>query len=468
MKMYPYRILGITCVMALLLSGCATTTPPTSVNLPETWAASVAESSEASLDHWWHRFDSPQLEALIEESLQSSPDMVAVAEKVIQAEAQLRTTGASLFPSLNLSGNTAWNQNRSSEGRSSESESSRLSLGASYEVDIWGRMAADVRGSQASLDIAHYDLAAARLSLSAGVASAYFQTRAMRERVTIARENLAIAERVMAIVQARYRHGSASLLDVQRQESTVLSQRSSLLSLEEQEKQTASALALLLGRLPQHTVVSDETLPHLTIPTVAPGLPSELLVRRPDLARAEAQLAAAHASIESARAALLPSFSLSASAGTASVALLSLANPTTSLGLSAAIAQTIFDAGRRKNQIVIAESRQRELVETYRKTVLSALKEVEDALNRAHYAEHQATIQSAILEQTRRTLRLAEIRYREGNEEMLGVLDAQRSLFQAQDQVVQLRLARLNAALDLYKVLGGGWKNARPDEGSME
>lgn len=108
---------------------------------------------------------------------------------------------------------------------------------------------------------------------------------------------------------------------------------------------------------------------------------------------------------------------------------------------------------------MIAESRQRELVETYRKSVLTALKEVEDALNRASYSEKQATIQRAILEQTRRTQHLAEVRYREGSEEMLGVLDAQRSLFQAQDQGVQLHLAQLNAALDLYKVLGGGWKN---------
>lgn len=459
MKMYPYRVLVILCVMALFVSGCATTTPPLPVNMPEAWLASVAESSEAPQELWWQRFRSPHLAHLIEEGLRTSPDMVSVTEKVIQAEAQLRTTGASLFPSLNLSGNTAWNENRTSEGRRSESESSRLSLGASYEVDVWGRVAADVRGAQASLDMAHYDLAAARLSLSAGIASAYFQTLAMQERLKIARENLAIAERVMGIVEARYRHGSASLLDMQRQESTVLSQRSSLLSLEEQEKQTASALLLLLGRLPQQVVALDESLEQLAIPSVAPGLPSELLVRRPDLARAEAQLAVAHASIDSVRAALLPSFSLSASAGTASVALLSLANPSTSLGLSAAIAQTLFDAGRRKNQIVIAESRQRELVETYRKSVLSALKEVEDALNRASYSEKQATIQRAILEQTRRTLHLAEVRYREGSEEMLGVLDAQRSLFQAQDQGVQLHLARLNAALDLYKVLGGGWEN---------
>lgn len=446
-------------ILALSLAGCATVEPVQrpDVALPAAWSEAVAASAEAPATDWWRSFNSAQLEALVDEALQASPDLAAAAERVIQAELQVRQSGASLVPAVDVSGSTAWRRNEISGGTAVDTESASVSLGASYEIDVWGRLRAGLRGAEAGYAAAQFDFAAVRLSQVTAVAGAYFQTLALRQRLSIARENLAIAERVLAIVEARYRNGAASSLDVTRQQTAVLTQRAALLPLEVQERQTVSALAILLGRVPQQFTLIQENFAQLAIPAVAPGLPSELLLRRPDLARSEAQLSAADADVAAARAALLPSISLSASAGVASTALLSLSNPVTTLGVSASIMQSLFDGGRRRAQVAVSESRRRELVENYRKAILAALKEVDDVLGNADRNNRQEQTQQKIVEQSRRALHLAELRYREGADELLSVLDAQRTLFLAQDALAQLRLARLTTALDLYKVLGGGW-----------
>ena len=457
--------LGIVFIISMAASGCAVHEPAVrpALDLGGDWAE-TAEQEVPLRQAWWRGFQSPQLERLLAASLLDSPDLAAAAERVIQAELQVRASGASLFPSLSLAGSTTSRRNDPDLGPATTSESSSLALGAGYEVDLWGRLAAGVRGAEASLEAVRYDYASLQLSLETAVANAYFQSLAAGERLAIARDNLAIAERVLAIVEARYRNGAASLLDLTRQRTAVLSQQAALIPLEVQQRQTRYALAILLGQVPQSFRLEAEALQALHIPPVGAGLPSELLARRPDLARAEARLAAADANVAVARAALLPSFSLSASAGLASSALLSLSNPDTSLAASATLAQTLFDGGRLRSQLASAESRRRELVENYRLAILTALREVEDGLGNVERNRRLEETQAEVVRQARRTLQLAELRYREGSDDLLSVLDAQRTLFQAQDQQVQLRLARLTAALDLYKALGGGWANAsRPD-----
>jgi len=239
----------------------------------------------------------------------------------------------------------------------------------------------------------------------------------------------------------------------------VLSQRAALLPLEQQERQTLAALAILLGRLPEGFELQARSLTPLAVPSISPGLPAELLVRRPDLAAAEAQLAAANADLSAARAALLPSIQLTGSAGVASGALLAFASgPTSALSLAASVLQSIFDGGRRRGQVALAESRERELVEGYRKAILAAFADVENALAATSRLAQRETLQGQVQERSREALRLAEVRYREGADDLLSVLDAQRTLFDAQDQLAQTRLARLEAAVSLYKALGGGWQ----------
>lgn len=449
---------------SLLLSGCALHEPLArpDLPLPSTWAEAAPAADGISAD-WWRTFGSAELDALVQEAATASPDLRIAAERVIQAEQSLRVSGASLFPSLNLGGNTGWTRRDANDGSAvSETKSSAVTLNAGYEIDLWGRIAANVDSAEASLAGSRFDYDAARLSLSANVATTYFQLLALRERLRIARENLAIAERVLRIVEVRYQNGSASSLDVSRQRTTVLSQRAAIPPLEVQERQTNTALAILLGRVPQDLRLQGEALNTLAIPAVTPGLPADLLVRRPDLASAEAALAGASANVAAARAALLPSIQLSGAGGLATATLLSLADPSNTVSLSASVAQVIFDGGRLRAQVESARSRQRELVETYRKAIHTALKEVEDALGNTGRNANQEVLQGQILAEAQRSLRLAELRYREGADDLLTVLDAQRTLFSAQDSLAQLRLSRLTSAVDLYKALGGGW---RPESG---
>ena len=442
-------------------AGCALTEPIArpELDLPAQWAEAGAAVAAAAPVHdtWWRDFGSAPLDALVAEGLATAPDLRIQAERVVQAELALRQAGASLFPALDLS---AGSGARKVDGN--ETNTTSLNLGASYELDLWGRIAAGVDASRANLAATRFDYDAARLSISASVATTWFQTLALQERLAIARENLAIAERVLRVVQARYDNGAASALELSQQRSTVLNQRQAIAPLEVQLRQTRSALAILLGRNPQAAPADDVRLAAVQVPTVDAGLPSELLLRRPDLAASESALAAAAANIAAARAALLPGISLSAGAGVGSAALLSLADTTRTLSISASLLQKIFDGGRLRAELDIQRSRQRELVETHRRAILVALKEVEDALADSARDARQEEAQREILAEAQRSLRLAELRYREGADSLLAVLDAQRALFSAQDQLAQLRLARLTDAVALYKALGGGWSATTP------
>ena len=444
---------------AFTLVGCATPidgTPRPTIDLPAQWSEASPGSSVLQRD-WWRGFQSSELERLIDAAQAGSPTLAIAAERVQQAEITVRSAGATLFPSVSVGGGTGAQRSDPSGSSARTSKSTNVSLGVSYEVDLWGRLAAGVKGAEASLAASRYDFESARLSLTTGVANAYFQVLALRMRLVVARDNLAIAERVFKIVDSRYRNGAASALDVSRQRIAVMTQRATIEPLEVQERQTVTALAVLLGRTPQNLQIETRRFDAFVIPEVGAVLPSELLVRRPDLASAEAQLAGADADVAVARAALLPSVSLSGSAGLASASLLSLANPATSLGLTASLVQTLFDGGRLRNQVALSESARRQLVENYRASIYTALKEVEDALGNAVRHRGQEQAQLAIRDEAQRSLRLAELRYREGADDLTSVLDAQRTLFSSLDQLAQLRLARLTATLDLYKALGGGW-----------
>ena len=453
---------SISLAVLVAFSGCATTSPMLSPNViaPPAWNESAPRDATAVSADWWKSFGSSELHQLVNDALATSPDLAIAMERVRQAEAQVRIAGASLFPTLDLGAGTSRHVTDSSKSGSTTSDASSATLTASYEVDLWGRNAAGVRSAQSSLQATAYDRDTARLTLIAGVATSYFDVLSLRSRLAIARENLAIAERVQTIVAARARNGVASALDVDRQDATVLSQRAVLLPLEQQERQTLAALAILIGRVPEGFDVKAAGVADLQLPAIDPGLPAALLVRRPDLASAEAQLASANANLAQARAALLPSIQLTGAAGVSSAALLSfLGGPTTAVSLAMSIFQPIFDGGQLRGQVSVSESRERELVESYRKAILAALGDVEKALVAADRTAQQEAVQSQVQAKAQNALRLAEIRYKEGADDLLTVLDAQRTLFNAQDQLAQIHLNRLQAAVSLYKALGGGWQS---------
>ena len=316
-----------------------------------------------------------------------------------------------------------------------------------------------VRSAESTLSATRFDRETVRLTLVAGVASGYFQVLSLRGRIATGREDLVTAERVLKVVEARARYGAASPLDLARQQGAVLTLRAAIPPLELQEVQTLYALAILTGRPPEGFKIVASTVTGLDVPRAGPGLPADLVVRRPDLASAEARLAAANANVAVARAALLPNISLTGSAGLASNLLINfLSAPTAALGLGAALLQPIFDGGRLRGQVDVATSSERELVEAYRKSILAALADVEGALAAGSRTADQEALQAQVVAQARIALRLSEIRYREGVDDLLVLLDTQRALFQALDQLAQIRLSRLQASVGLFKALGGGWK----------
>lgn len=407
--------------------------------------------------NWWHAFQSPVLNNLMQVAQQQSLDLLISAERVKQAELQMRIANASLFPSLSTSASSGESRTELQGGNSSRSESTRASVNISYEVDLWGGIAAGRTAAQAGYAASRYDQDAAALSINAAIASSWFQWLALQERIATAHKNVAIAERVQNIVQARYSNGGATAADVAQQKTNLLTQQSSLLPLELQARQTQSALAILLGKTPQEFALATEYLLDIAVPQIVAGTPADLVNRRPDLAASEANLRAANANIDVARAALLPGISLSANAGKSATELFNLNPATQSSGWALSLAQTVFNGGRLLNQKRLSEARRSELLLQYHKAILTALQEVDNALVAADVSQRQEASQQEIVANATRSLTLTEARYRAGSDDLLSLLDAQRSLFQAQDSLVQQRLSRLNAAVDLYKALGGGW-----------
>jgi len=455
--MRPLACLGV----SMLLGACAITgnAPAPAPNMPPAFAEQAASDAAVPTPDWWSAFGSQELSSLVAAALGANPDLAIAAERVRQAEAQVSIAGATLFPVLNFGAGSSRRETRVDGGSWQTGDASSATLSASYELDLWGKNASGVRSAEAALRASRFDRETVRLTLVAGVANAYFQVLSLRGRLGVARENLGIAERVFAVVDSRVRNGAASALDLARQQAAVLTQKAAIQPLELQERQTLFALAILLGRAPEGFDTAASAVTALAVPRVAPGLPSQLLVRRPDLASAEAQLAAANANVAAARAALLPNIGLTGSAGLASDVLLNFLNgPTATIAIGASLLQPIFDGGRLRAQTDVAASRERELVENYRKAVLAALADVESTLAAGGRTAAQELLQEKVVEQARRALRLAEIRYREGADDLLTTLDAQRTLFQAEDQLAQIRLSRLQASVGLFKALGGAWK----------
>ena len=449
---------------AVALAGCAITSPQLKPDLamPARWNE-VAPSVGATVPlDWWQSFRSQELARLIDEALVGSPDLAIATERVLQAEAQVRIAGASLFPAVGLAAATARRDQRGGQPRIT-TESTNATLVASYELDLWGKIASGVRSARSTLTATEYDREAARLTLIASVAAAYFDVLSLRGRIATARQNLTIAERVLGVVDARVRNGAASPLDLARQRTAVLNLRAAIEPLDLQERQTRAALAVLIGRPPEGFDVEARTIIAVAVPAIAPGMPVELLVRRPDIAASEALLAAANANVAVARAALLPSITLTGSAGYASSTLLALGSSSaTVLSIAAALAQPIFDGGQRRAAVDFSVSRERELVEVYRAAILNGFADVESALAATGRTADQERYQEEAVREARRALSLAEIRYREGADDLLVVLDAQRTAFTTEDQLAQTRLARLQATVGLYRALGGGWTVPEP------
>jgi NodT family efflux transporter outer membrane factor (OMF) lipoprotein len=260
-------------------------------------------------------------------------------------------------------------------------------------------------------------------------------------------------------VGSKARNGAVSQLDLAQQQAQVSAQQAAIPPLELQEKQATNALALLLGRNPEQLHLTGIGLKGITLPVVGTGLPSGLLTRRPDIQKAEADLASANANLLAARAAMLPTIDLSSTISLEGIATnLAFGGAGAAYTAAASLVQPIFDAGQLKAQKDVAQGKQLELVQTYRTSILNALSDVENALASIDSLKTQQQWQEAQVGQAGTAFTLAQAQYRAGSTELLPVLDAQRTVFQAQDSRLTILLSQYQAAVSLYKALGGGWQ----------
>jgi NodT family efflux transporter outer membrane factor (OMF) lipoprotein len=453
--------------LALALSACTTPIPQqlNAHNVPSNFTAPItADAPLWPKADWWKGFGSDELNGLIDQAQRDNLDLAVATAQVLQAKAQAEIAGSVLWPQIGIGGSGDRTKTPSSQripGTRSTNNSFSLTGNASWALDIWGRAQNDLRSADEQVKASRYAKEAIALTVISGTGSTYFNVLALRERVAIAQANIDAANRVLSITQAKVTNGVSSRLDLAQQQAQVAGQKAQIPPLKEAEREARYALAILLGKLPEGFDVQAQSLDKIEAPAVRPGLPSELLRRRPDVAEAEANLAAAHANVDAARAAFFPSISLTGSGGFASAAIGTLVQGS-NFGWSAgaSILQTIFDGGNLMGQYRLSKAQQLELIATYRKTVLSAFQDVETSLGQVASLTQQEGLLTEEVKAASEAFRISEIQYREGVTDLLTVLTAQQTLFSAQDQLVQIKLARIQADVGLYRALGGGWTEA--------
>ncbi|HEX3849077.1 MAG TPA: efflux transporter outer membrane subunit [Steroidobacteraceae bacterium] len=456
--------------LACLAAGCIGPTyhrpdiPP-----PKAWQESTTPETPAAAKvpdagpvwpaaDWWHGFGSPQLDELIEAAQHGNDDLAAAIARVEEADAQVRIAGAPLLPSLDL-GATAARERAQVTGEGPKVFNAfSPELSASYELDFWGKNRALRNAARAAAEASRFDRETVALTLVSSVATTYLQALELRDRIRVAQENLANGRKILDGFRLELEAGTATGLDVAQQETTVALLNAAVPPLEQQLRQTVHALAVLIGQTPESVDVDAGTLDKLSSPAVLEGLPSELLARRPDIAEAEQQLIAANADITVARAALFPSIQLTASGGYASSQLVSLVSPPDRVyDIAASLAQPIFHGGALRGQVTYSNARYRELLADYHKAVISAFGNVEDALAGTRQTAEQAKRQEDAVDTARRAYEFAQTQMAAGTVNILTVLNTENALFSAQDQLVQVHYSRLQALVNLYTALGGGW-----------
>jgi NodT family efflux transporter outer membrane factor (OMF) lipoprotein len=453
--------------VCLLLSACGSPLqrPDSGVQPPAAWQSPHTDSVIRNNPQWWTQFGSPQLDRLIADARVGSFDLAAAVARVRQAQATTVITGGSLLPEVKAGINANRQKLMRGNGYSQLDASSSndavdyfdANLSASYELDFWGGQRATRDSAQANLRASEFDQATVELTLLSGVANSYAQTLSLVEQSRIAELNLTNAMDVLKLVQTRYDSGSATALELAQQKSLVAAQQRQLPLVQQQAREARITLAALLGRPVQDLASSQESFDQLQWPTIGAGVPSELLNRRPDIARAEAQLAAAQADVTVARAKMLPSVTLTAELGSGSDRFSDMLR-SPFYNLTAGLVAPIFNNGRLGAERDKASARQDELLKNYRGAIINGFADVEKALSSIRGLDEQRQWQTEELNQAQTAFNIAQSRYQAGAEDLLTVLETQRTLYAAQDLSVQLRLSRVQASIALYKALGGGWQ----------
>lgn len=454
------------------MAGCAIgpdyQRPATS--LPAGYGADVPATAPADKPamavnaEWWKLFQDSVLDDLMARAMVNNSDLQLAVARVEEADALMRQADASLLPQLDV--NASDTRNRVSAATSTVAfaplvrESMKMTVGTSFELDIWGRLRRGRESARADTLASLYGRDTVRLTLAGLVSQAYFALSSLDAQVAASRSTLDSRDKAYAIARSRFEAGLASELELRQAESIRAAARSQTADLAQGRALAEHQLALLVGDMALKPTARE--LQKLPLPPVPPaGLPSSLLEARPDLRQAEEKLVAANARIGLAKAALFPTISLTGTLGSESAQLAKLFGTGAKIW-SAGFGLTlpIFSAGRLSAQVDQATAQQKQAVIAYQKAVQSAFKDVKDALVSLSRTAEKDDALGAQVEAARKTLALAQARFDAGYSPLLEVLDAQRTLNDATQSALKNRQARLSASVDLFKALGGGWTEA--------
>lgn len=432
---------------------------------------------------WWQGFGSADLDRLEQEAIAHNYTVQGAIAAVEAADGAVRVAGGALLPSVTGAPGASWSQVNAGGSTSTgsliansdgtltrvgsgvvDTRTYSATLSASYEVDFWGKNRATFQSAEANAMSARYAAQVTALTIVADVANTYFSALAYQDELTVARHNLAIAEELLKVEQGRLAAGYASVLDVAQQAALVAGQRANVPNLVSLERQEVIALGILVGRPPEEIAINPGSLATTTIPQAVPGLPVDLLRRRPDVAEAEANLVAAVATTRAARAALFPSLTLSGSIGWQNGALAGLLTPQSLVINAAANAvQTLFDNGALSGQVADDRALAKEQAAAYQEAVLQAYTDVETALTQLYYTTAQQQLQETAVQQAELATRVARAQLNAGTTDITTLITAQQTQLTDENTLVSVRLAHIEAAVALSQALGGGWQQTAPE-----
>jgi NodT family efflux transporter outer membrane factor (OMF) lipoprotein len=468
-----------TVCIATLVAGCMTVGPdyvPTEPKVPEQFSSELSGGLTiepldiAALSQWWTTLNDPELTGLIDRAIAGSLDLREAAARILEARAQRGISEAGRFPTIDASGSVSRQRFRFGTSQENVIVATNTLYGggfdATWELDLFGRLQRQVEASTAELEASEEAYRDVLVTLLAEVALNYVEVRSFQTRLAVAKANRDAQAKTLELVQANFEGGEVSRLDVEQARSNLESTRSQIPTLETSLAQAKHRLAVLLGQPPGS--LDDELRKFkrvpLASPSVAIGVPANVVRRRPDIRRAERELAAQTAQIGVATAELYPRFSLIGSIGLESFSASDFFLPMSRVfNIGPTVQWNIFDAGRIRRNIEVQNARQEQALIVYEAAILNALREVEDML--IAYGNEMIRRQSLVAAEqaTRRTVEISQDRYREGESDFLTVLDAQRSLLNIQDQLAESDGQVTTNVIRLYKALGGGWENLAPE-----
>ena len=449
----------------LALAACATPVkyerPP--VELPAAWQESAPRV--ASDGRWWRIYDDPALDKLVDEARTRNSDLLIAAARVDEARALLAEQESFFYPRVDAQASAA--RSRISQrnatsfpGIPNQFAQYRAGLNVSYELDVFGRLRAGEAAARAELAASEASREAVRLALAAQVTKSYYALHSFNQQVALTRQTLELRDEALRLQRRRFEGGVISEFELRQLEAEAAVVRAQLPPLESAREREEAALAVLLGRTPKEVMQARFEVapmePKLAAPVVPSGMPSELLLRRPDLVVAERSLAAANARVAAARAQMFPSIALTGLLGSESRALSDLfSGPATVWNLAAGITQPIFAGGRLQAQTDAARARERAVLAQYEQAIRNAFGEVRAALITQARSRESFEAETAREAALRETLRLARLRYQNGVASQLDLIDAERGLLAARIGRIEALRAHRAAIADLFRALGG-------------